>query len=198
MVILTRTHQRQSGFTLVEVLITIVVVSIGLLGVAGLQISGLRANMGSEARSKATILANDIVERMRANPLGVAANQYANINSASFNCATPPAPFCSNNGGNVSVVTGNVGCTPANMAAFDAWVWTCGMPVATGLPTGVVQRGGITNQLLNGTASVTCNDATCVPGSAHTITVNWDALNPERSNNAAGSLPHSYSLVMVP
>lgn len=193
MVKLTRTHQRQPGFTLVEVLITIVVVSIGLLGVAGLQISGLRANMGSEARSKATILANDIVERMRTNPLGVAANQYANINSASFDCTTPPASFCSNNGGGVSVVTGTVGCTPANMAAFDAWVWTCGMPVAEG-----VQRGGITNQLLNGTASVTCNDATCGPESVHTITVNWDALNPERSNNAAGTLPHSYSLVMVP
>jgi type IV pilus assembly protein PilV len=56
------------GFTLIEVLVTIVVVSIGLLGLAGLQINGLRANVSSEARSKATLLANDIIERMRANP----------------------------------------------------------------------------------------------------------------------------------
>ena len=195
MVKLSRTHQRHSGFTMIEVLITIVVVSIGLLGLAGLQISGLRANMSSEDRSKATLLASDIAERMRTNPLGVAANQYANISSTNSNCAAPPSPFCSNNGGGVTLVTGTVGCTPANMAAFDAWVWACGMPVAEG-----VQRGGITNQLLNGTASVTCNDATCVPGSAHTITVNWDVLNPDRSadGNAANTLPLTYSLVMVP
>ncbi len=133
--------QKNSGFTLIEVLITVIVVSIGLLGLAGLQISGLRANMSSEDRSKATLLANDIAERMRANPLGVASNQYASIDSASIStivdgvssCDTPPSPFCSNNGGGVSLVSATSGCSPDNMAAFDAWVWACGMPVATGV-----------------------------------------------------------------
>lgn len=192
---LMRTPHRHSGFTMIEVLITIIVVSIGLLGLAGLQISGLRANMSSEDRSKATLLANDIAERMRANPLGVDTNQYANINSADADCTEAPSPFCSNNAGGVSLVSETNGCSPANMAAFDAWVWACGMPVAEG-----VQRGGVINQLVNGTATVTCNDATCVPGSAYTVTVNWDVLNPDRSNdgNAENTLPQSYSLVMVP
>ena len=59
------TRTQRNGFTLVEVLVTIVVASIALLGLAGLQITGLRANMSSEARSKASVMANDIAERMR-------------------------------------------------------------------------------------------------------------------------------------
>jgi type IV pilus assembly protein PilV len=191
------TPHRISGFTMIEVLITILVVSIGLLGLAGLQISGLRANMGSEARSKATILANDIAERMHANPLGVDASNYGNIdtnNVSALGCNTAPTPFCSSNGGGVTLVTGTNGCTTSQMATFDAWVWTCGMPVATG-----VQRGGVINQLLNGSATVTC-DIPCGLGSIHTISVNWSVLNPNNSNdgNNTETLNRTYTLVMVP
>jgi type IV pilus assembly protein PilV len=230
--------RRNSGFTLIEILITIIVVSIGLLGLAGLQISGLRANMGSEARSKATIMANDIAERMHANPLGVDANNYANISTANQNCGTLPSPFCSNYNigttttevdgitttvtvdadGTVTTVTTAVDdtvttetttaddttstmisaadcSTPLQMATFDTWIWTCGMPVANG-----VQRGGVLNQLLNGSATVTCDDNPCLLGSAHTISVNWSALNPDSSNNEdnTATLNRTYTLVMVP
>jgi type IV pilus assembly protein PilV len=194
-----------SGFTLIEVLITVLVVSIGLLGLAGLQISGLRANMGSEARSKATIMANDIAERMHANPLGVDANQYNNITTTSINavngnavsgCNTAPSPFCSNNSSdNISVVSDINGCNATEMAAFDVWVWACGLPVDNG-----VQRGGVINNLMNGTASINCNDNPCAPGSAHTIIVSWSSLNPNREGDGseAATLAHNYTLVMVP
>ncbi len=59
--------RRARGFTLVEVLVALLALSIGLLGVAGLQLNGLRANQSSAWRSQATYLAYDILDRMRAN-----------------------------------------------------------------------------------------------------------------------------------
>jgi type IV pilus assembly protein PilV len=57
----------QSGFSMLEVLITIVVVAIGLLGVAGMQVSSIKLTELAEVRSNATIFANDIIDRIRAN-----------------------------------------------------------------------------------------------------------------------------------
>jgi len=66
------------GFTLIEVLIAVLVLSIGLLGLASLQANGLRSNFGAYARSQAVILANDMADRIRANPTATAS--YNNIN----------------------------------------------------------------------------------------------------------------------
>lgn len=60
-------RHRQSGTTLIEVLITVVLVSIGLLGLAGLQIMTVQNTNSSTERFEATTLARDILERMRAN-----------------------------------------------------------------------------------------------------------------------------------
>jgi len=60
-------QNRVRGFTLLEVLVAVVVLSIGLLGLAGLQAVGLRSNHSATLRSQATALAYDIVDRMRAN-----------------------------------------------------------------------------------------------------------------------------------
>ena len=59
--------RRQSGLSLIEVLITVVLVSIGLLGLAGLQLGSVRLSSSSGERFIATTLAQDILERMRAN-----------------------------------------------------------------------------------------------------------------------------------
>lgn len=55
------------GFSLLEVLISVLILSIGLLGLAALQASSLKANHGAYQKSQATYLAYDIVDRMRAN-----------------------------------------------------------------------------------------------------------------------------------
>jgi type IV pilus assembly protein PilV len=60
-------NKKQTGFTLVETLVALVVLSVGLLGVAGLQIFGLRGNMSAASRTLATYFADDIIDRMRAN-----------------------------------------------------------------------------------------------------------------------------------
>jgi len=60
------------GFTLLEVLITVVIFSIGLLGLAGLQATGIKLNHSSLLRTQATLLAYDVADCMRANRASVA------------------------------------------------------------------------------------------------------------------------------
>lgn len=69
-------HRHQSGITLIEILVALLVLSIGLLGLANLQAVGLRANHNAYLRSQATILAYDIADRMRANRSSAVAGEY--------------------------------------------------------------------------------------------------------------------------
>jgi type IV pilus assembly protein PilV len=71
-----QTLLRSKGFTLVETLVALVVLSIGLLGVAALQLTSLRNNHSSAMRTQATFLAYDIIDRMRANREAALAGQY--------------------------------------------------------------------------------------------------------------------------
>ena len=71
-------HRRAAGFTMLEVLISIVVIAFGMLGVAGLQAYALKNSQSASYRSVATVLATDLIDRMRANPVGATGNSYAN------------------------------------------------------------------------------------------------------------------------
>lgn len=72
-------RRRQNGMTLVEVLVTLVLISVGLLGVAALQLTTLRNNQEAYVRTQASILAGYILDRIRANPQGFANDEYSNI-----------------------------------------------------------------------------------------------------------------------
>jgi len=67
--------KKQHGATLIEVLVAMLILAIGLLGLAGLQTVSVQSNQGAYYRSQATILANDIVDRMRANRVAAIANR---------------------------------------------------------------------------------------------------------------------------
>jgi type IV pilus assembly protein PilV len=69
-------RKTQRGTTLVEVLVALVVLSVGLLGIAALQMTSLRNNRGAHLRSQAQVLAYDIADRMRANRNVALANAY--------------------------------------------------------------------------------------------------------------------------
>ena len=69
-------HLGTGGFTLVEVLVTMVILSVGLLGVAALHTASLRNNLDSALRSQASVLAADIADRMRGNRDAALAGNY--------------------------------------------------------------------------------------------------------------------------
>ncbi len=97
----------QQGFTLLEVLVAIVVISLGLLGLAGLQAASLINNQTAHHRSIATQQAYDMADRIRANLAGVATGAYDALGAN-----TPADPAC---------IAG--GCTVANMAVTDHSQW---------------------------------------------------------------------------
>lgn len=102
--------RKQTGFSLLEVLIALAVLSIGLLGLAALQSLGLRFSNQSLQQTQATMLAYDIIDRMRANPLQLAASAYAGIDTSS-NTYTATTDCAANP------------CTPAEMRLFDLEQW---------------------------------------------------------------------------
>ncbi|MBK8507293.1 MAG: type IV pilus modification protein PilV [Candidatus Competibacteraceae bacterium] len=77
-----RISQRAAGFTLLEILVAILILSIGLLGLASLQASGLRSNHSGYLRSKATIFAYEMADRLRANRATAIAGNYNIVFSA--------------------------------------------------------------------------------------------------------------------
>lgn len=79
----------QSGFMLIEVMVAVVVLSLGLLGLAGLQAVNLKANANASLRSQAVILAADMLDRVRANSSNVASYALAMHASAPTLGVTP-------------------------------------------------------------------------------------------------------------
>lgn len=123
---MTSIHQKTSisgrhgGFTLIEVLVTVIVLAIGLLGLAGLQLGGLRYSYSAYQRSQATIMANDIIDRMRANPTVAGTGSY-NISIGTM----PGAKSCTGTAAN---------CSATDMANADLYEWK--QSLAAVLPSG--------------------------------------------------------------
>ncbi len=93
---------KQSGFTLLESLLSLFVLTIGILGVAGMQMQGIRAGTAAMQRMQAVSFTEELLERIRANPAGVA--DYAS-------------------GANQNGCSSGTVCTAAEMAADDLFVW---------------------------------------------------------------------------
>lgn len=110
--------KRISGISMVEVLVAIVVLSFGLLGLAGLQADGLRSNNNAYMKSQATLLAYDMLDRMRANLQGVESGFYDELFSTA-----PNDPDCISSG-----------CSIEEMSQHDAYEWS--QKIAELLPNG--------------------------------------------------------------
>ena len=108
-----------SGYTLMEVLISMVILAIGLFGLATLQTVSMRANNSAYQRSIASMLAYDMLDRMRINYKGARENQYSNgvtPNPAQWDNASVSTPL-------KNCVSGDA-CNSAELADFDIWEWT--------------------------------------------------------------------------
>ncbi len=124
----------EKGVTLVEVLVAVLVLSIGLLGLAQLQMTSLRQSQSALLRSQATLLAYDITDRMRANPGGVTAGYY-NQPTVSGGAADNDCGFVDATG--TSVNSNPSTCTPQQLAQNDLLEWrnTLGRTLPTGQGT---------------------------------------------------------------
>jgi type IV pilus assembly protein PilV len=98
----------QKGFTLMEVLVAVSILSVGLLGIANLQMLGLTYNQNSYYRSQAVHLAYDITERMLLNQEGVKNGNYNDIDLSS----TPSSADCESSA-----------CNSSQLAAYDLYLW---------------------------------------------------------------------------
>lgn len=140
----------QSGATLIEVLITMLVVAVGLLGAAGIQLASTRFQQTSTMRSQAIAQANFIVEKMRVNNVNLT---FANLLTAQANptsaylaaedyanaAALPADPVCG--------LVGQPVCNAAQAAQRDLREWR--QSLARDLPGGrgaiyPVAAGGVT------------------------------------------------------
>ena len=71
-----RSLSTSSGFTLIEVLVTLVIMDIGILGLAGLQMTSLNSQFESYQRAQALLLVEDMANRLRANSVAARAGGY--------------------------------------------------------------------------------------------------------------------------
>ncbi len=114
------------GFSLVEVLIALIIMSVGMLGIAGLYVHSMQAGRTSLFRHQAVNLAGDIADRIRANPTAGAA--YTAVDGFNHNC-----------------VNGNVDCTPTEMAENDILIWdTQATDTLPGASVGIVFNSAVT------------------------------------------------------
>ena len=121
----------QIGFSLLEVLIALVVLSVGLLGHSKIQALGVRASAEANLRTQATFLVNDMMERMRANRQAAQTDHYALIDYAAIDCTADPPKYCSETAADAAE-----DCTANEIADEDARHWSC--DVAATLPSGSV------------------------------------------------------------
>lgn len=108
---------KQRGATLIEVLISVLVLAVGLLGLSATQMMSMKNGNSAQQRYMATLAAHDIAERMRANPAGVDQGSYDGTvkgsESGDSNCS---------------------GCSAAELATMDKREW--GRLIETNLPSG--------------------------------------------------------------
>ncbi|MDH5325357.1 MAG: type IV pilus modification protein PilV [Gammaproteobacteria bacterium] len=126
----TSNMAQAKGATMVEVLVSLLILSLGLLGVAGLQTTGLRSNQSAYLRSQATHIASDMADRMRANLPAVDAGNYDNVNSNSV----PADPGC---------IKSATGCTSTQLAQHDIREWSLTSKNALPLFVGTVSKDGM-------------------------------------------------------
>ena len=97
-----------------EVLIALAILSIGLLGMAGMQLFSLKSSQSAYFQSQASYFANDIIDKIRANPVG--------FNNGNYDSAYSSIP-----GSITNCQTTTATCTPAQLAVFELTQWKCSL-----------------------------------------------------------------------
>lgn len=160
------TTRNCGGFSLIEILVTTVILAIGLLGLAGLVVDGVRNNQGAYLRTQASILAYDMADRIRANAdYARDADGYSGFSTEGSGVTLPG---CAEDG-----------CTPQQQVLLDKVEWTRQIEGA----------GGATAMLPSGEGSIVSPD----PG-LYTITISWSEVRREWEDGGDGGDSDSFSL----
>ena len=113
-----------SGFSLIEVAVTIAITAIGLLGLSSLQLQSMRATQDTGSRSQAIWMTNEIINRMRANEMGL--SFYVTNGEKSCDELRSGVKMCSAyHNGNARVAADN-NCNAQDMAKYDLYDVMCG------------------------------------------------------------------------
>ena len=115
--------KKQTGATMIEILVTILVLAVGLLGLSATQVMSLKNGNNAHHRYMAALAAHEMAERIRANPDGLELSGYSGKtvdgSEASVNCAT--------------------NCNAGAIANLDLYEW--GQVISTNLPGGEGEIG---------------------------------------------------------
>ena len=156
----------QYGFSLIEVLISVLVFGVGVLGLGSLQIASLKGSSNAHYRTTASVLAQDLADRMRSNLDAVREGRYGETVSC----------------GTVSRLCRSSACSKEELAIFDVQEVMCGSK------RGSRREGGIQGLLPGGLMTVTCVGGCNVAGATHNINITWNAQQTDGGSNQARSL----------
>jgi len=138
-------HTAQRGIALIEALVALVILALGVLGLAAMQARMLVDTRTTNARATAIRLIGDLSERIRLNAQGAqptganALSPYSDLTAATFAApATTNPTTCDPTATTTTTTTTATTCTPQNQAAYDVWSW----------------RTEVANLLPDGTASI--------------------------------------------
>lgn len=128
----------QTGATLLEVLVALVVLSLGCIVAAGLQATSQKTNHDAQQRLIATFLVNDIIEKMRSNPQGLVKYDADSLTGTTIKFE--PTPVCNKDNT----------CEPDQLASHDLWEWEqalsgSAIQVGAGNVGGLIQPTGCIN-----------------------------------------------------
>ena len=157
---------RQSGFSLIEIMVSALVLSLSLLGVLGMQMTGMKGTHHSFMKQQAMGVVQNLMERMSSNRDGVTAGDYVfDSNTATPNCATA-VPDCQ-----------STDCSSSEIALVDKLNLVCGYREAgSSLRTGGIKFIGPDDivALVGGRLKVDCRPVgNCASGDI-TVRVEWD------------------------
>lgn len=175
-------HKRtQSGFSFIEILVSVLIMSVGLLGLGGLQIAGVKGSSNAHYRTTAAMLAQNLGDRMRSNREAVKKGYY----EKAVACSTTPL-ICRKSG---------TECSTQELAKFDIYEIKCGISVESR-----PREGGVQNLLPNGNMAITCKNKCAVTDKRREmeIKISWNEQQLDKDESPDETLEREMKVLIIP
>lgn len=158
-------HKKQAGLSLLEVLVATLVLSAGLLGLASLQIAGMKTTHNSYQIQQASWMVFDLLERMRANRAEVLRKDNNGSAISQYLINSDARGYCTSEANTSAVDCSSTQCTGQQTANYDLARLMCGYG----------EGSGVNNVLLNGHLQTSCPSGDC--GDGLRLSLQWDERN---------------------